>query len=144
MVAAVTSHIWGTYEGVGIEPGRVGGEAGVHTLIMQCMQPPSLTFSISISHTHIYKTRHTPKNKSLTHPHIYIIHDTPPQKKQQPKPLETLIFELEGARVVALPAGPHHLVCLVGTGAAEVGLLLTKAQALGEYMREAFRQVPAL
>lgn len=80
-MAAVTSHIWSTYEGMGVEPGQ---------------------------------------------------------------PLETLVFELEGARIVALPAGPHHLVSLVGTGTAEVGLLLTKAQALGEYLREHFRQVQTL
>ena len=55
--------------------------------------------------------------------------------------LETLILELGNARLVVLPAGPHYLVCLVGTGQAEVGMLMTKAQALGGYLREAFRQV---
>lgn len=74
---------------------------------------------------------------------MYTSH-TPTRTPSHSQPLETLIFKLEGARVVALPAGPHHLVSLVGTGGAEVGLLLAKAQALGEFLREAFRQVQAL
>ena len=55
--------------------------------------------------------------------------------------LETLILELEHARLVVVPAGPRYLVCLIGAEKAEVGMLMAKAQALGSYLKEALGQV---
>ena len=52
--------------------------------------------------------------------------------------LETLILELEHARLVVVPAGPRYLACFIG---AEVGMLMAKAQALGSYVKEGFGQV---
>lgn len=40
-----------------------------------------------------------------------------------------------------MPAGNHHLVALIGAADGEMGLLVAKAQALAEYLRESLRQI---
>ena len=101
--AAITSHIWGTYEGVGhltpeqpYEGGGGGGGGGGGRV---------------------------------------------GRREGGGRVLETLILELEHARLVVVPAGPRYLVCLIGAERAEVGMLMAKAQALGSYLKEGFGQV---
>ena len=98
--AAITSHIWGTYEGVGHltpeQPHEGGGGGGG---------------------------------------------GREGRREGEGRVLETLILELEHARLVVVPAGPRYLVCLIGAEKAEVGMLMAKAQALGSYLKEALGQV---
>ncbi|EWM20022.1 hypothetical protein Naga_102277g1 [Nannochloropsis gaditana] len=63
--------------------------------------------------------------------------------RERRRALETMILEMEGARLVVAPAGPQYLVCLVGSEKAEVGMLMAKAQALGAYLRDGFGQLQA-
>jgi len=95
--AAITSHIWSTYEGVGHltaeQPDEGGGRGGGR------------------------------------------------EGRREGRVLETLILELEHARLVVVPAGPRYLVCLIGSEKAEVGMLMAKAQALGSFLREELGQV---